>query len=139
LYWTQQSNKDAEDNTLRANDAFTQMEYLNTVVAHQQQTLSGPPTPEGNLPGTNGPTHRQPATFDFNMFGRGFGQGFGGLSNGGATQVRGRSSSMLSGYSGFTDDDFDTMAGAESVQNEALLLGNDKGKGRLASSPIGSK
>jgi hypothetical protein len=140
LYWTQQSNKDAEDNTLRANEAFAHMEYLNNVVAHQQQTLSGPPTPEGNLPGTNGPPNRQPAAFDFSMFGGGFGQqGFGGLSNGGATQVRGRSSSMLSGYSGFTDDDLDTMAGAESVQNEALLLGNDKGKGRLASSPIGSK
>ncbi|OBW64410.1 MAG: Uncharacterized protein AUREO_055240 [Aureobasidium pullulans] len=138
LYWTQQSNKDAEDCTLRANEFFTQIEYLTNVVAHQQQTLSGPPTPEGNLPGTNGPPSRQPTAFDFNMFGGGFGQGFGGLSNGGVTQVRGRSSSMLSGYSGFTDDDLDTLAGAESAQNEALLLENDKGKGRLAS-PIGSK
>ncbi|KAI4717280.1 hypothetical protein E4T48_06538 [Aureobasidium sp. EXF-10727] len=139
VYWTQQSNKDAEDNTLRANEAFAHMEYLSNVVVQQQQTLSGPPTPEGNLPGTNGPPNHQPSAFDFNMFGGGFGQGFGGLSNGGATQVRGRSSSMLSGYSGFTDDDLDTLAGAESAQNEALLLEHDKGKGRLASSPIGSK
>ncbi|KAI5236113.1 hypothetical protein E4T43_08825 [Aureobasidium subglaciale] len=138
-YWTQQNNQECEENTRQANEAFQQMEFISNLIAQQQQALSGPPTPEGNLPGTNGPPNRQPTTFDFSMFGGSFGQGYGGLSNGGANQVRGRSSSMLSGYSGFTDDDFDTMAGAESAQNEALLLEHDKGKGRLASSPIGSK
>lgn len=100
-YWIQQTNKDAEEHNIRANEAFQHMDYLNDIINHHQASLSGPTTPEGNLPGTNGPTHRAPTGFDFNMFG-GFPtsqapmQGFRG--------GRGRSSSMLSGYSGFTDD-----------------------------------
>lgn len=136
LFWTQQTDSLADENTLRANEAFAQMDYLNNMISQQQQTLSGPPTPEGNLPGTNGPPNRQPTAFDFSMFG-GFGQGLGGFRGG--AQGRGRSSSMLSGYSGFTDDDLDAIPGAENGQHEALLLEDDKGKGRLASSPIGNK
>lgn len=135
-YWTQHTNKDAEEHTLRANEAFAQIDYLTNVVSQQQQALSGPPTPEGDLPGTNGPASRQPTAFDFNMFG-GFGHTIGGFN--GTSQSRGRSSSMLSGYSGFTDDDLDTVPGAESAHNEALMLEDGKGKGRFASSPIGSK
>lgn len=102
LYWIQQTTKDAEEHNIRANEAFQQMDYLNNVMHHQQATLSRPTTPEGNLPGTNGPPHRPSTGFEFSMFG-GFPtnqapnmQGFRG--------GRGRSSSMLSGYSGFTDD-----------------------------------
>ncbi|GAB7353876.1 hypothetical protein MBLNU459_g4232t2 [Dothideomycetes sp. NU459] len=102
LYWIQQTNKDAEEHNIRANEAFQQMDYLNSMIHHQHTSLSGPPTPEGNLPGTNGPQHRQATGFEFPMFG-------GGIPvNQGPTQGfrggRGRSSSMLSGYSGFTDD-----------------------------------
>lgn len=120
MYWVAKSNQEAEEHNINANHAFQQMDFVNNLIAQQHSTLSGPPTPEGNLPGTNGPSNRQPNPgFEFSMFGGVF------PSNQNLQQSqtyrggRGRSSSMLSGYSGFTDD-LDVLPGAD----EKLSVGS---------------
>lgn len=99
LYWIRKSDLEAEEHNINANHAFQQMEYVNNLIAQAQASMSGPPTPEGNLPGTNGIQNRQNG-FDYPMFSTFPQQG----NNVHFRGNRGRSSSMLSGYSGFTDD-----------------------------------
>lgn len=100
LYWTQQSRMQAENLNIRANEFFQEGDFLSSQLQRQQASISGPTTPEGNLPGTNGPPLQQPPGFEFSMFNMAPTHNTSGPNWGG----RLRSSSMLSGYSGFTDD-----------------------------------
>ncbi|KAL1303186.1 hypothetical protein AAFC00_006611 [Neodothiora populina] len=141
LYWIAKSNQEAEEQNINANHAFQQMEYVNTIVAQAQSTMSGPPTPEGDLPGTNGLQGRA-NTFDFPMF-RTFPAT--SIPNHGINNQhqfrggRGRSSSMLSGYSGFTDD-LDVMPGMEENKSEGSSGSSGASQGDLMSPrPLVSK
>jgi len=100
IYWTSTTRAQAENLNIRANEYFQEADLLNTQLQRQQASISRPPTPEGNLPGTNGPQSQHGQGMRFSMFGMPPGQGSSATGWGG----RQRSSSMLSGYSGFTDD-----------------------------------
>lgn len=102
-YWTHVCRDQSEEYTIRANEIYAQIQQTQAELASQFP----PPTPEGNLPGTNGPRGPAMQPFDFAHFGGlpaahqpMLPQKWGGTQ----PQQRQRSSSMLSGYSGFTDD-----------------------------------
>jgi len=100
-YWVRHTRLEAENLNIRANEFFQEADLLNTQLQRQQASISRPPTPEGDLPGTNGPqSHQTNRGLSFSMFGMPQGHGSSAPAWGG----RQRSSSMLSGYSGFTDD-----------------------------------
>lgn len=130
LYWIAKSSQEAEEQNINANHAFQEMDYLNNLIAQQHSSLSGPPTPEGNLPGTNGPQANRsnnPGSFEFSMF-----SGF-PVNNHGLNQPfrggRGRSSSMLSGYSGFTDDLDVQPGGADEAKSDGSSGSSGSGNG----------
>ncbi|PNS21358.1 1,3-beta-glucanosyltransferase [Sphaceloma murrayae] len=95
-FWINASRASAEDFTIRANQFYQQFEATEQA-AHLQQ----PTTPEGNLPGTNGPLGPVQQPFEFPAFTNLVQPPPQQMQKWGGRQ---RSSSMLSGYSGFTDD-----------------------------------
>lgn len=114
VYWTNASKHHAEEINIRANEFFQQLQHAEEAA---QAHLNIPPgTPEGNLPGTSGPRGQGMQAFDFSNFNamsghslpssglHGHKWGTGAGNGSGGSGGRQRSSSMLSGYSGFTDD-----------------------------------
>ncbi|KAG8630562.1 hypothetical protein KVT40_002181 [Elsinoe batatas] len=95
VFWINSSRAQAEDFTIRANQLYQQFEAVEASANLQQPT-----TPEGNLPGTNGPLGPMQQPFEFPAFSNMVHPPLQSQQWGG----RQRSSSMLSGYSGFTDD-----------------------------------
>ncbi|KAF4556331.1 Hypothetical protein D9617_1g082070 [Elsinoe fawcettii] len=95
-YWINTSRAQAEDFTIRANQLYQQYEAVEASANLQQPT-----TPEGNLPGTNGPLGPIQQPFEFPAFSNMIHPHHPQTQPWGGRQ---RSSSMLSGYSGFTDD-----------------------------------
>ena len=163
-FWISDTRANAENYNIKANELFQEIDFANTQLARQHAAISGPTTPEGDLPGTNGPASRPKTGFDFQMFNAPQIQGMPQTNWGG----RGRSSSMLSGYSGFTDD-LDVPEGGgldeqgrKRSDGSSISTGSagdqfsprpavfkpmspigppsfdDKGKGRARMSPIGS-
>lgn len=103
IYFVNQMNREAEENNIKANQMHQQTDYANYQLARRQESISRAPTPEGNLPGTNGHAQRSAQSYDFQSFMLPQTQVMNPSPWGGGGG-RGRSSSMLSAYSGFTDD-----------------------------------
>ncbi|KAF2155231.1 hypothetical protein K461DRAFT_110292 [Myriangium duriaei CBS 260.36] len=95
VYWINYSRSQEEEANIRANEIYQQIQQ------GEQNAQLPPPTPEGNLPGTNGPRGPVAQPFEFPPFGNLNHPGIPAQKWGGPRQ---RSSSMLSGYSGFTED-----------------------------------
>lgn len=96
----------------RANDYYMATGQIEQTIQHfetilsQSHNMSVPATPEGPLPGTNMSPHAHPfQSFTFPMYNDGRNVSTPGSLRGG----RGRSSSMLSNISGFTDGFDDNM------------------------------
>jgi len=100
-YWISQSRIQAENLNIRANEYFQEADLMSNQLQRHQASISGPTTPEGNLPGTNGPLVQHAQGSDFQVFKFPPAQNSMTVPTWGG---RARSSSMLSGYSGFTDD-----------------------------------
>ncbi|KAK4990675.1 hypothetical protein LTR50_002375 [Elasticomyces elasticus] len=98
-HWTTKLNLQAQDFQQKAGAMHQESEYIESQIRQQ----SMPATPEGILPNTNGPpSSRLNQVFDHSTFGSPM-----NANDAMSTMqpgVRGRSSSMLSGVSNFTDD-----------------------------------
>lgn len=95
LYWINMMRGQEEEYNIQANEIYQQIQQGD----HKAQIP--PPTPEGNLPGTNGSRGPVSQPFEFPPFGN---LPHGGMSTQKWGGTRQRSSSMLSGFSGFTDE-----------------------------------
>lgn len=93
IYWINASRAQTEDNHARAQDFYRQAAQI------EREMQLPPQTPEGNLPGTNGPRGPISQPFEFPPFSTFSNPSIPAMWNG-----RQRSSSMLSGYSGFTNE-----------------------------------
>ncbi|KAK4611850.1 putative ubiquitination network signaling protein acrB [Fulvia fulva] len=123
-----QMEAEANSHMSKANDAYAASAALqrwSTQPPPGYPGYSSPPTPEGALPGSNGQISPQANGFPPGAFSQPFGSPFqhhaspaGAHARPGGVH-RGRSSSMLSQYSGFTDngDDFTFIPGDHRHQN----------------------
>lgn len=112
--------------------AWNDTQHLQGLVATSHMQYSSPPTPEGTLPGTNGSLSPQTQSNGFAQYPQPFNSPFNSHA-----QPRGRSSSMLSSYSGFTDNNDDMFEPRfHPVQAHAGAV--DEGPVRNASEGSGS-
>lgn len=91
---------EAQSLSEKAYRAWQDTSHLQGLVASSHMHFSSPPTPEGILPGTNGSLTPQGQSNGFPSYPHPFSSPFNPQP-----LPRGRSSSMLSSYSGFTDND----------------------------------
>jgi ubiquitination network signaling protein AcrB len=101
-----------------------QIEMIESAFAQQalHQSASVPTTPEGPLPGTAGPLSNNGVQSNFHSFQ--FPTPFGAIGNNSTNNLRsgrGRSSSMLSEVSGFTEDPEDILAGSTAVEPTSTI------------------
>lgn len=134
IYWIAKTTQDAEQHNLNTGHAYQQLEYVSNLIAQAQAAMSRAPTPEGNLPGENGPKIR-PNGFEMSM-----GNNYAGGSPhmGFRPGYRGRSSSMLSEYSGFTDA-MDVMGGPDEIKSEGSSGSSASAGDYMSGRPVVSK